>query len=156
VLTEELATLAGTSATTLVAAMTTSAWQSVRSGVARLYSHDGESRQNAAEIQLDTNAELVGRAHNPDRARQNLVGLWTLELERLLEQHPSTAGDLRALMVQAQAALPLAQQSWVQTIVARGGLSIGVQGGNVVMHGTTWQNASPRNQSSNDSGVAGN
>jgi hypothetical protein len=136
---EELAILAGTSAATLVAAMTTDAWQGVRSGVARVFRHAGEARQQAVETQLDRNAELVARADDKDRARQSLVGVWTLELEGLLEQHPGVAPDLRVLMAQARASLPTPQQSWVQTIIAYGGLSVGVQRGNVTVHGTNWQ-----------------
>jgi hypothetical protein len=133
-LAEELATLASASAVTLVAAMTTDAWDGIRSSIARLFGRDGDARRQEAEVQLDTNAQLVARANDKDRARQTLVGLWTLELEGLLSQHPEAAGDLRILMNRAQASLPQAQQSWVQTIIGYGGLSIGVQGGNVIMH----------------------
>jgi hypothetical protein len=142
-LAEELATLAGTSAVTLVAAMTTDAWDGIRSGVSRLFGRSGEARRQAAEIQLDSNAQLVARAEDKDRVRQNLMGLWTLELEGLLGQHPDAAGDLRALMDGARELLPQAQQSWVQTIIAYGGLSVGVQGGTVIMHGTNWQSPAP-------------
>jgi hypothetical protein len=138
-LAEELAALAGTSATTLVAAMTTDAWQSVRSGVARLFGRANDSRQKAVESQLDSNAELLAQVDDPERARQNLVGLWQLELERLLSEHPDAASELQALMAQARKQLPPAQQTWIQTIVARGGLSFGVQGGNVFFHGPAWQ-----------------
>jgi hypothetical protein len=143
-LAEELATLAGTSAVTLVAAMTTDAWDGIRSGIARLFGHAGEDRRRAAEVQLDSNAQLVARAVDKARAREKLVGLWTLEFEELLSSYPGTADDLQALMDRARAALPQAQQSWVQTVVAYGGLSVGVQGGNVLMHGTGWQSAAPQ------------
>jgi len=142
-LAEELATLAGTSAVTLVAAMTTDAWDGIRSGISRLFGHSGEARRHAVEIQLDSNAQLVSQADDKDRARRSLMGLWTLELEKFLSQYPDTAGELRSLMDGARASLPRAQQSWVQTIVAHGGLSVGVQGGNVIMHGTNWQSAAP-------------
>jgi len=136
---EELATLAGTSAVTLVAAMTTDAWGGIRSGLARLFGHAGEDRRRAAEIQLDSNAQLVAQAADKDRAREKLVGLWTLEFEELLGSYPGIAGDLRVLIDRARAALPQSQQSWVMTVNAYGGLSVGVQGGNVLMHGVSWQ-----------------
>lgn len=143
-LAEELATLAGTSAVTLVAAMTTDAWGGIRSGIGRLFGHAGDDRRRAAEVQLDSNAQLVARAEDKAEARGKLVGLWTLEFEELLGSYPGAAGDLRALMDRARAALPQAQQSWVQTVIAYGGLSVGVQGGNVLMHGVGWQSAAPQ------------
>src|SRR5258708_5537639 len=73
---EDLATLADTSAVTLVAAMTTDAWGVIRSGIARLFGRDGPERQRAVDIQLDSNAQLVGRADDKDQARQSLIGLW--------------------------------------------------------------------------------
>ena len=124
-LTEELAALAGTSAVTLVAAMTTDAWGGIRSGVARLFGHAGETRQRVTEIQLDNNAQLVTQASDKERARQNLIGLWTLEFEKLLSQYPDTAGNLRLLMDRGRASLPQAQQSWMQTIIAYSGSSSG-------------------------------
>lgn len=135
-LTQELTSLAGTGAATLVAAMTTDAWQAARSGIARLFAHAGESRQKAAEAQLDTNAMLVTRASDPDQARRNVAGLWQVELATLLEEHPGIADELRALNTHIASALPASGQSWVQNITARdGGISIGVQGGgNVFVH----------------------
>jgi hypothetical protein len=146
-LAEELATLAGTSAVTLVAAMTTDAWDAIRTGISRLFGLSGEARRHAAEIQLDSTAQHVARADDKDRVRQNLVGVWTLEFEELLSRHPDAAGDLRALMDGARGSLPQAQQAWVQTIIAYGGLSVGVQGGNVIMHGTNWQPTAPARDS---------
>ena len=73
-LAEELATLAATSAVTLVAAMTTDAWGGVRSGIARLFGHAGQDRQRVVEGQLDSNAELVARAGDKARAREKLAG----------------------------------------------------------------------------------
>lgn len=140
---EELASLAGTSAVTLVAAMTTDAWDGIRSGVAQFFRHGGEARRRAAEIQLDSNAQLVARADDKDGARQVLAGLWRLEFVELLSQHPDAATELRALMDSGRASLPQAQQSWAQTIIAYGGLSVGVQGGNVIMHGNDWQPTGP-------------
>jgi hypothetical protein len=136
-LAEELLVLADTSAVTLVAAMTTDAWQAVRSGVGRLFGQLGADRQHGVEAQMDGNAELVARAVDVDRARESLVGLWRLELESLLSQHPEAAASLRELMDTARAALPAAQQSWVQTNVAYGGTIYAAQGGNVIMHGAS-------------------
>jgi hypothetical protein len=143
-LADELAMLAGTSAVTLVAAMTTDAWAGIRSSVARLFGHAGEDRRRAVEVQLDSNALLVTRADDRARSQEKLVGLWTLEFEELLSSYPGAAGDLQALMDRARATLPQAQQTWVQTVISYGGLSVGVQGGNVLMHGVSSQSAAPQ------------
>ena len=134
----ELAALASTSAVTLVAAMTTDAWEGVRAGVLRLFARGGEAKRQAAEIQLDSNAELMAGSDDKDRARLSLVSLWTMEMEQFLGSHPAAADDLRALIEGARAVLPPPQQLWVMTVTSQGGgLSVGVQGGSVVMHGVS-------------------
>jgi hypothetical protein len=139
-LAKELVVLAGTSAATLVAAMTTDAWQSARSAVARVFGRSGELRQSAVEVQLDRHAELVAQAADPDDARLGLVGVWQLELEALLDRHPEAADDLRALLAQIQAEMPPKLQAWVQTNIARdSGTVFAVQGGNLVMYGASAQ-----------------
>ncbi len=116
---EGLAALAGAGGTALVGAMATDAWQSTRSGVARLFGRGGTARQAAIETQLDSNTTLVAQAEDPDEARQTLAGLWRLELTELLRWHPDAEDELRALITQIQDALPAAQQTWVQTNIAR-------------------------------------
>jgi hypothetical protein len=71
------------------------------------------------EAQLDDNAALVAAAEDPEAVRQNLVGVWQLQLEALLRQYPDVEEELRAWVAQVQAALPGPQQSWVQTNIAR-------------------------------------
>jgi hypothetical protein len=143
-LAETLAALAATGATTLVAAMTTDAWQAARSGVARLFGRDGLARQEAIEAQLAGNAALVAQADDAGRVRQSLVALWQLELESLLRQHPDAAEELGALVAHVQAALPPAQQEWVQTNIARDhGKVFAVQGGNIVFHSASPRPAAP-------------
>jgi hypothetical protein len=154
-LAEDLVALAGTSARALVAAMTTDAWQSVRSGFARLFGRVAGSRQRI-EVQLDRNAELVAGAPDPDRARLSLAGTWQLELESLLGQHPEAANDLRALLAQIQAELPPELHAWVQTNVAKdGGTVFAVQGGSLVVHGSPRQPGPADNEATNKCGDPG-
>jgi hypothetical protein len=116
---DELVTLAGAGSTALVGAMATDAWQSTRSGVARLFGRGGQARQSAIEAQLDSNAVLVAQAEDPNEVRQALVPLWRLELEALLHQHPDIEEQLRAVVRRTTETLPASQQIWVQTNVAR-------------------------------------
>jgi len=55
-LVEALAALAGAGGTALVGAMATDAWNSTRSGVARLFGRGGTAQQTAIEAQFDVNA----------------------------------------------------------------------------------------------------
>jgi hypothetical protein len=111
--------------------MATDAWQVTRSGVARLFGRGSSARQTAIEVQLDDNAALVAQARNPEEVRQSLVPVWRLQLEALLSEHPEVVEELRALVAQVRKALPAAQQSWVQTNIARDQANQ-----NIVQHGT--------------------
>jgi tetratricopeptide (TPR) repeat protein len=124
----ELAEVGGTA---LVGAMATDAWQATRSEVAQLFGRGGLARQAAIEAQLDGNAALVAQARDPDEVRQSLVGVWRLQLEALLGEHPDAVEELSALVAKVREALPAAQQTWVQTNIARDQATQ-----NIVQHGT--------------------
>jgi hypothetical protein len=132
---DELAALATAGATTLVGAMVTDAWQVARSGIARLFGRRGSGQNEAIGAQLDRNAALVERAPDADKARRGLAAAWDLELGALLAEHPDAAGELKALIAEVHGRLPAAQQSWVQTNIARDhGTVFAVLGGNLVVH----------------------
>jgi hypothetical protein len=149
---EELASLAAISATTLVAAMTTDAWQASRTGILRLFGRAGQHRQEVAEAQLDRHAQLVAHADDPDEARERLAGAWTLELENLLAEHPGTATELRSLVTHIKESLPAAQQAWVQTVTIHSGTGFIVQHGSIVVHGSV--SAPDENGSGHSAGSA--
>jgi hypothetical protein len=123
--------LAMTGATTVVAAMATDTWSTAREGIAKLFRRRSPDRQAAIEAQLDANAALVVQAQDTERARGALTGLWQLELEGFLTRHPDAADELGTLVAQIQAALPTAQQQWVQHNTARDHSLL-----NAVQHGT--------------------
>ena len=132
-----LAVLAMTGATTIVAAMATGAWQTARSGVMRLFRHGGEDGQAAVAAELDGHAALVARADDAEQTRRGLAAAWQVRLADLLSQHPETTGELRSLVDRIGAQLPRAEQSWVQTNIARdGGQVFAAQGGDVIVHST--------------------
>src|ERR1700722_9551583 len=104
--------LAMTGATTLVAAMATSAWQSARTGVARLF-HRGGRALPAIEARLDSDAEIIKQAEDPDGARKDLAGGCKQQLAQLLRESPESAADLAALIDQVRGELPPDQAGWV-------------------------------------------
>lgn len=130
---DELAALAGTGATTLVAAMTTSAWEGIRAGLARLFARGGEDRRETAVVQLDRNADLLAQARDPDRVREGLIVLWAAELDRLMRDYPGAEHELSELIRAAQGAVPGAP-SFVQSVTAHGGVAVGVQSGDAFIH----------------------
>lgn len=131
---DPVTTLAMTGATTIVAAMATSTWQTTRDSVARLFHRSGHA-PDAIAVQLDSNAVLVSRAEDGEQARQSLIPMWQYQLVELLSRHPEAEDELRTLVELAQQELPQAQRSWVQTNIARDHSQVfAAQGGNVIVH----------------------
>jgi hypothetical protein len=137
------AALALTGGTTVVAAMATDAWQTVRDGIARLFRRGGVDQPAVITSELDGHAALIARAEDPEAARGRLAQVWQLHLEDLLRRCPEAEAELRVLVERANAMLPQAQATWVQTNIARdNGHVFASQGGNVVVHqGTPGQSA---------------
>lgn len=84
---DEIAALTGAAAATVVSAMATDTWQSVRDAIAGLFSRNG--RDDTIETQLDGHAALVASAAQPDHTRQALHGHWAGELAGLLREDPT-------------------------------------------------------------------
>ncbi|MEU9124882.1 hypothetical protein AB0C96_34385 [Streptomyces sp. NPDC048506] len=132
---DAVAALTMTGAGTIVAAMATEAWQSTRSGVTRLFRRGAVEQRAAVSARLDGDAELVGRATDPEGFRQSLVPAWQLQLSALIAEHPDAAGELADLVRQVRAALPAEGACWVQQNVARDhGRVFASLGGDVIVH----------------------
>ncbi|AWZ07387.1 MULTISPECIES: hypothetical protein [unclassified Streptomyces] len=132
---EDVAALAMTGATTVVAAMATDAWTTARARVARLFRHAGTDQQAAIEAQMDGHAALVARSGDTEGARQDLVPVWRLQLAAFLREHPDAAEELQQLLDEVRAELPPARQVWQQTNTARdNGRVFAALGGNVIVH----------------------
>lgn len=141
---ETLTVLAMTGATTVVAAMATTAWDNTRNATARLFRRSGTEQQQAIEAQLDANAARLTQINPAEIDRQRLIPLWRWELEELLRQHPEAAEELRALVSQAQAALPPAQNNWVMHVTAHENAhAYGVQGGTLSVHNAAPERVQP-------------
>jgi hypothetical protein len=124
-----------TGATTIVAAMATSAWESTRGRVMELFHRRDERQSATVEALLDGDAELVVREEDTDGVREDLIRPWTRRLAALLREHPEAAGELRVLVDQVAAELPQTENHWVQHITAHsGGAAFGAQGPGSSVH----------------------
>lgn len=128
-------------ATTIVAAMATSAWEATRAGVARVFRRaDGAEsglETGDIEVRLERSAARIADAADPDNVRQAQIVRWREDLEDLTHDHPDAEADLRTLVEAIRQQLPPVQQQWVQRIEARdGGFAVGAQGpgSSVIVH----------------------
>ncbi|MGP3690136.1 hypothetical protein ACTVZO_36485 [Streptomyces sp. IBSNAI002] len=142
----ELAELATTGATAVVAAMATTAWDSTRESVVRLFRRGDTAEEETVQVQLASHDDLVRRTEDTERARRALLPLWELQLEAFLIRYPEAADDLRALITRSQDALRQAQRpSVVQNITASapGATAAGVTHGNAYLTTTTHYGGPP-------------
>lgn len=142
-LAETLTALAALAGNTVVAAATTDAWEAARRGFARLLGHGDPDRTKVAEQRLAETHDQLAAAEGQDleQARAALAERWIGRLADLLEEHPDTEVDLRALVEEIQAVLPAGMVSAADHSVAagrdvnitadRGGVAAAVIHGNV-------------------------
>jgi len=131
---EALATLAMTGATTVVAAMATSAWEAVRTRTAALFHRRGDSQPDV-EAQLERSAARVAGAEGGTAVHDGEVARWRADLVDLLREHPDTEAELRSLIAEVQRELPPAGGYWVQQVTARdGGSAYGALGPGSSVH----------------------
>jgi hypothetical protein len=130
--------LVSTAATTIVAAMATSAWQTTSTGVQRLFKRFSPDDLHSVGRDLEVSSSKIENADDRDKVRGRLRGVWEQRIEELLETDPEVARELEALMLEVQRLLPAQEQRWVQSITASGtgSLAVGAQGGNVIFHGS--------------------
>lgn len=128
------AALAMTAATTIVAAVATSAWQATKAGVARIFqgasgAESGPESGASIEVRLERSAARIADAVDPDEVRQAQIVRWREDLEDLMQDHPDAEAELRTLVETIQQQLPPVQQQWNMRIEARdGGFAGGAQG----------------------------
>jgi hypothetical protein len=140
-LAETLTALAVLAGDTVVAAATTDAWEAARKGFARCLGRGDPDRTAVAEWRLAETREQLACADGGDLglSRAALAERWAGRLSDLLEEHPDAEGDLRALVQQIQATLPVAMVSAAGHAVAAGhDLTISATNGGVaagVIHG---------------------
>jgi len=140
-LADTLLALAALAGNTVVAAATTDAWEAARRGFARLLGRGDPDRTKMAEQRLAETRQQLTSAQGKDleQARTALAERWAGRLTDLLEEHPDAEADLRALVQEIQAALPVPLVSAADHAVAAGrDVSISAASGGVaagVIHG---------------------
>lgn len=139
---EEILALAAAGGTAVVGAMATDAWESARSGVARLLGREDRGRAEIIEAQLDADDSLVrGAGEDVDQVRRELALVWGRRLAVLLKDNPEAADKLRVLVECVQTQVPSQQQAWIQHLTAtEGGTAFGQQGSggqHIHYHGTS-------------------
>ncbi|WP_326587170.1 hypothetical protein [Streptomyces sp. NBC_01294] len=134
---DEATALAMAGATTVVAAMATTAWDSTRDAVVRMFRSRETAEQHTVQGQLTAHDHLVRQTEDTEQVRQILLPVWGQQLETFLSRHPDAAGDLSALIARTRNELPRAEQAWVvQNITASAPRStaFGTIHGNVIQH----------------------
>jgi hypothetical protein len=103
-----LLALAAVAGQTVVAAAVTEAWGSAQRGFAQLLGRGDPERTALAERRLEQSHEQLMAVPPADRemALAQLAPMWQTRLLDLLEEHPETAADLRALVDQVQGQWP--------------------------------------------------
>jgi hypothetical protein len=148
-LAETLMSLAQLAGLTVVAAAVTDAWETARSGTARLLGRGDSRKEQLAEQRLEeTREQLAGlEGSELEQASAALAAQWTTRLADLLEENPEAEAELRALVGELRAALPEGAVSAIDHSVAagrdmtisadHGAFAAGVVHGNVTPPGPT-------------------
>jgi hypothetical protein len=147
--------LAALAAATLVAAMTTSAWEAASTGITKLFTRTDTERQDVIQAQLKGDVDRIESASDPDQTRAVLAGFWETKLGQLLEGHRDAEDELRALIQKVRCELPPAQETWVQNNNAHAGGTVFAAQGNraqVVAHASTQANPEFAPGESHDAG----
>ncbi|MFE5679200.1 hypothetical protein ACFQ7B_12325 [Streptomyces erythrochromogenes] len=117
----EMAVLASTAGTTLVALLTTEAWQRARDGVALLWRRADPERADAISAELDvTRSDLLAAQAGGDLESPSELSVeWQGRLRRLLAAHPEETEALRTLLTELAPHAP-AETSVTQRATASG------------------------------------
>ncbi len=113
-----LAALAATAATTLVASLSTDAWERAKAAVAGVWRRVHPETVDAVEAELvQARAEvLTAREAGDEQAEQALVDEWQSRLRRLLAADTQIAGELRRIVDNLTPALPEADRARIGQI----------------------------------------
>jgi hypothetical protein len=121
-LADSLMALASLAGNTVVAAAVTDAWNTTRHGVVRLFGRGGARQAALAERRLEeTRGQLTAvSGAELEQARAVLAERWATRLADLMEEDPDTESELRTLVEQIQAQLPVGLPSAASHSAAAG------------------------------------
>jgi hypothetical protein len=104
----ELAALASEAASTVVKALTTTAWEQAKKAIGSLWRRAHPNRAETIEDEVtEAHEQLVAAQQaGDDQSEQDLVIEWQSRLRRLLAADPSLADELRQWVEGLRAALP--------------------------------------------------
>jgi hypothetical protein len=141
---EALLSLASLAGRTVAAAAAGDGWEAVKRGMARLFGRDNPAQAETAERRLEQTREELSEVPvgELEIARDRVAAAWQVRLLDLLEEHPELSGDLRMLVEQTRAQLPVeivsatgygvAAARDVTISATNGGVAAGTIRGNVV------------------------
>lgn len=118
---DSVAWLAAAGSTALVDAAATDAWQTARTGFARLLGRGNHRTELSVATRLDGMAAQLEQQpdHEREGARQELVIGWTARLRDFLEDNPEVAAELRELIDRVRVGLPETSNVAGQSVHAR-------------------------------------
>ncbi|MCW2875937.1 MAG: uncharacterized protein JWQ95_37 [Sphaerisporangium sp.] len=93
----ELAALASSGATTLIALMISDSWTQVKERLARSFGRAGDSEDMLRDLQTSRAALMAALAHGDDVKAAGIEIEWRTRLLRLLRSDPSLSEELRSL-----------------------------------------------------------
>jgi len=94
----ELGELASSGAATFVGLVVTDAWQQAKERIGRLLARGGDSRLEAARLEVTRTELLIADESGDQEARRRVQQDWEARLRDLLTSDPSAEGDLRAVL----------------------------------------------------------
>ncbi|WP_055712236.1 hypothetical protein [Streptomyces torulosus] len=104
----EIADLARTAGTTMVALMATQTWESAREGVVALWRRFQPDRAEAVGGELEATREdlLLAQRSGDTETEAELTAEWQARVRRLLVARPDVADELRRILAELSPALP--------------------------------------------------
>ena len=118
---EVLMALAQFAGQTVAAAAVTDVWEAVRGRFARLLGRGDARRTQVAEQWLaQTREQLTAAGSGAERAREGQAERWVGRFADLLDEDPGVEAELRALVEEVAARLPVAAVSAADHAVAAG------------------------------------
>jgi hypothetical protein len=141
----DLSSLVALAGKTLVTAAVTDAWETARHRFARLFGRGKPDPGTERRLEATHSQLVAASAADLERMQADLASQWALRLTDLLQDHPDAEAELRALVDEIVAMLPVGAVSAIDYSVAAGrdvnvradhkGVAAAVIQGNVALPG---------------------